>query len=139
MIKAVAPDGKLREMLCLPLDYLNGWLFGVDARRVKPEIRERLLQYQRECYRVLHDHFNKPITPPSIALPSVTDQMPQRKELEQVVFILGDRLKEIHNWGSRNLDDYIERKAGKALNRCTYAVYELTKLQRLITAASHNW
>lgn len=60
MMTIVAEDGKKREMLCLPLDYLNGWLFGVDAKRVKPEIRERLLTYQRECFRVLNNHFNQP-------------------------------------------------------------------------------
>lgn len=113
-------DGRPRETTCLPIEYLNGWLFGVDAKRVKPEIRERLLQYQDECFKVLNAHFNKPINPPRIALPSVTDQMPNRKELEQVVMMLGDRLKEIHNWGSSNLDSYIERQAGEPLNRCTY-------------------
>lgn len=46
-----------REMICLPLDYLNGWLFGINASRVKAEIRERLIRYQRECYQVLHEAF----------------------------------------------------------------------------------
>lgn len=36
-----AADGKSYETACLPLEYLNGWLFGIDAKRVKPEIRER--------------------------------------------------------------------------------------------------
>ncbi|MCK6414403.1 MAG: phage antirepressor N-terminal domain-containing protein [Giesbergeria sp.] len=53
----VAEDGKLREMLCLPLDMLNGWLFGIDASRVKPELKDAVLDYQRECYRVLDAHF----------------------------------------------------------------------------------
>jgi hypothetical protein len=46
-----------REMLCLPLKYLNGWLFGVNANRVKPELRERVIQYQRECYDILAQAF----------------------------------------------------------------------------------
>lgn len=54
----VAADGKSRELVCLPLEYLNGWLFGVDAARVKPEIRDKVIQYQRECFQVLHDHFH---------------------------------------------------------------------------------
>ena len=45
------------EMICLPLDYLNGWLFGVNAKRVKDEIRDRLVRYQKECYQVLHEAF----------------------------------------------------------------------------------
>jgi hypothetical protein len=32
---------------------LNGWLFGVSINRVKPELVDTLLLYQRECYRVL--------------------------------------------------------------------------------------
>ena len=50
------PDQR-REMLCLPLDMINGWLFGINANRVRKELRERVLQYQRECYRVLAEAF----------------------------------------------------------------------------------
>ncbi|WAR42918.1 phage antirepressor N-terminal domain-containing protein [Methylomonas rapida] len=57
MMAIVAEDGKLREMLMMPIKYLNGWLFGVDASRVKPEIKPRLLDYQRECFKVLATHF----------------------------------------------------------------------------------
>ena len=46
-----------QEMFCLPLDYLNGWLFGINANRVKLEVQEQLVRYQRECYRVLADAF----------------------------------------------------------------------------------
>jgi hypothetical protein len=46
-----------QEMLCIPLDHLNGFLFGINANRVKVEIRERLIRYQKECYRVLADTF----------------------------------------------------------------------------------
>ena len=52
----VRPGGS-QIMLCLPLDFLNGWLFGVNANRVKPELRERVIQYQRECYRILAQAF----------------------------------------------------------------------------------
>ncbi len=46
-----------REMLCLPLKYLNGWLFGVNANRVKEELRDRVIQYQKECYEILAQAF----------------------------------------------------------------------------------
>lgn len=45
--------GGPQEMLCLPLDMLNGWLFGISAARVREDVRERVIRYQRECYRVL--------------------------------------------------------------------------------------
>lgn len=60
--RMVAADGKTREVVCLPLDKLNGWLFGVTASRTRPEIRERLIQYQRECFDVLAGHFMPKLT-----------------------------------------------------------------------------
>ncbi len=57
MIVTVGADGKARETICLPLRMIPGWLFKIDSRRVKPEIRETLLAYQRECFGVLAAHF----------------------------------------------------------------------------------
>lgn len=45
------------EMLALPLEFINGFLFGINASRVKEEIRENLIRYQRECYKVLANAF----------------------------------------------------------------------------------
>lgn len=47
-----------QEAVCLRLDLVNGWLFTISTDRIKDEaVREKVLTYQRECYRVLHDHF----------------------------------------------------------------------------------
>lgn len=48
-----------RAMLCLPLDYVSGFLFGLNADRVRPQLRERVIRYQRECYRVLAEAFQE--------------------------------------------------------------------------------
>ena len=56
----VTTDGGPQTMQCLPLDYLNGWLFGINASRVKEEIRERLIRYQEECFLILRDAFLGP-------------------------------------------------------------------------------
>lgn len=58
MITTPSQGGEQR-FNCLPVKYLNGWLFGIDVNRVKPECREPLLQYQRECFDVLNDYWNK--------------------------------------------------------------------------------
>ncbi|MDX1613626.1 MAG: phage antirepressor N-terminal domain-containing protein [Candidatus Promineifilaceae bacterium] len=55
----VTEAGQRGDMLCLPLDYLNGWLFGINADRVKVEVRDQLLRYQRECYQVLSEAFQE--------------------------------------------------------------------------------
>ena len=57
IITTVAEDGKNREMLCLPIQYLNGWLFGIDINRCNPEIRDTLIKYKKECYQALHDYW----------------------------------------------------------------------------------
>lgn len=58
------------EVLCLPLEFLNGWLFGVNATRVKPELRDKVIRYQRECYKILWQAFQteaSPVVDPSQA------------------------------------------------------------------------
>ena len=45
--------GGEQDTLCLPLDLLNGWLFGIDVGRCKEDIRPILIQYKRECHGVL--------------------------------------------------------------------------------------
>lgn len=60
MIKATGLDGKIYEMLSLPIQFLNGWLFGVDSKRVKTdEAKKNLMAYKLECYQVLHDYWHK--------------------------------------------------------------------------------
>ncbi len=56
-IQVVAQDGKLREMICLPLEYLNGWLFKINPGRYEGERLEKIVRYQKECYQVLYQHF----------------------------------------------------------------------------------
>ncbi|GIX39012.1 MAG: hypothetical protein KatS3mg128_0061 [Silanimonas sp.] len=53
---AMPSAGGSQDTLTLPLDLLNGWLFGIDVQRVRPERREALIAYQEECYAVLARH-----------------------------------------------------------------------------------
>jgi hypothetical protein len=57
MIQAVAQDGKIRDMLSLPLAYFHGWLFRIDAARYEGDRKEKIIAYQVECYQVLYRHF----------------------------------------------------------------------------------
>ena len=54
---AVAEDGKTRELFCIHLDCLPMWLATIESSRVAPEIRDKLVHYQRECAQVLRNHF----------------------------------------------------------------------------------
>ena len=55
--------GGPQEALCLPLDLIPGWLFGVQVGRVRQELQPKLLRYRRECFRVLWDAFKADILP----------------------------------------------------------------------------
>ena len=59
VIMTVPSAGGNQETACLPLEYLNGWLFGIDDSRVKPEIRDDIISYKKECYSVLYEFFQK--------------------------------------------------------------------------------
>lgn len=52
--------------------------------------------------------------------PSVKDQLPTRDELIQVIYMLGDRLREIHGWGWGNFDDHLSGKFNKTPRESTY-------------------
>ena len=48
-----------RTMLCLPLDYISGFLFGLSAGRVREDIRDKIIRYKKECYQVLAEAFQE--------------------------------------------------------------------------------
>jgi len=50
-------DGKQYEMICIPLSYLNGWLFRINPARYEGERQERIIKYQKECYQALFTYF----------------------------------------------------------------------------------
>lgn len=58
IIVMVAADEKEREMVCLPLKFVYGWLFTINPGKVAPDIRESVTRYRRECYDALCDHFS---------------------------------------------------------------------------------
>lgn len=53
-------DKKQYEMSCLPLEFVFGWLFTINASNVKEEARESVLNYQMECYQALFRYFTEP-------------------------------------------------------------------------------
>lgn len=56
----VGADGKSRSMSMIDLDSLPWWLSTIKPNKVKPEIRDKVIRYRKECARVLRDHFLKP-------------------------------------------------------------------------------
>jgi hypothetical protein len=58
MITTVAGDGRQREMACLPLRKLAGWLMSIHASKVRPDLRDNVIAYQNECDDALWAYWN---------------------------------------------------------------------------------
>lgn len=54
----VAEDGKQREMVCLPLTKLAGWLYSVNPNKVASHLKDKISRYQEECDAVLWGYWS---------------------------------------------------------------------------------
>lgn len=81
LIVRVETEGGPQAMPALTLDVLPGWLFGIDENRVKPEVRADVILFQRECVRVLAEHFARKAQP---ALPASAALVPSEPMREPV-------------------------------------------------------
>lgn len=57
----VQTKGGLQEVFTIPLSKLNGWLFSINPNKVKPEVKQKLIEYKKECFNVLNNYFNNGI------------------------------------------------------------------------------
>ncbi|MGZ5029514.1 MAG: phage antirepressor N-terminal domain-containing protein [Methylobacter sp.] len=55
----IPTKGDMQEVLCMPLRKLAGWLSTISPNKVKPELRETVIQYQNECDDALWDYWHK--------------------------------------------------------------------------------
>ncbi len=139
-IESASRRPQTSTMLCLPLEFLNGWLFGISAQRVKPELRDRVITYQRECYKVLSDAFQQTrqeetaVTPNIAALQQVKalgqalinlaeEQIEQEirlshteQRLEEAVVVVGDLSKRVEAVESQLGDTHRKVTPAQATN-----------------------
>ncbi len=48
---------RLFPMQTLPIEFVHGWLFSIDASKVSANAKPKLIEFKKECYKVLFDHF----------------------------------------------------------------------------------
>ena len=92
--------GGMQKVLTLPLKLVNGWLFGVDANRIKnSEIKQRVITYQEECFDVLANHF-LPKRNALVVLPKLTPKQ-QRHIQKRVSTLVHEQIGTTHYalWG----------------------------------------
>ena len=82
---AVGADGKEREMLCLPLRYVYGWMFTINPRNVAATARESVRKYRQQCYDILYDYFEGRSRRQQEFLNMERLLMQERKELDETL------------------------------------------------------
>ena len=109
---------------CLPLDYLTGFLFGINAARVKEEIRDRLIRYQEECYRVLADAFLT--RSPETAVTATEASLLQVREMGLAIARMAEEQIEF------------ERRVTKTESRLDKAAIIIGDVQKRLTAVEQH-
>ena len=71
----VAADGKPRMMVCLPEEFIYGWLFTIESKD------ENLVRYKRDCYHLLFQHFRGVMIGRTEA---IRERVLAMKEMEQI-------------------------------------------------------
>jgi hypothetical protein len=79
--------GGVQETQCLRLDLIPFWLAGLNSRRVKKTVREKLILYQRECAAVLWDFFRPAGQPSSAALETAGETSPAAQAYEMAMAV----------------------------------------------------
>lgn len=77
--------GGIQKMLVLPLKKLNGWLFSINPEKVRADIRDKLIQYQEECFTVLHDYWTKGAAVKTSPETTVDDRTPLRGIVNRIM------------------------------------------------------
>lgn len=115
----VGDDGKQREMQCLPLKYVFGWLATINPKNVSDEARPAVMRYKKECYEVLYRYFY--------------EQTEFVQEKEQRIKECYDRVREAKR-NFRQVRDmmYAEEKELHAATQMAYNDWKATKNQMAI-------
>jgi len=51
---ATGSDDKQYQMVCVDIDCIGEWIFGINPNKVKPEIRERMYAFRKKLQAVLY-------------------------------------------------------------------------------------
>lgn len=94
---ATPSNGGVQSMLCLPLKKLNGWLFSINPERVRADIKDKLIQYQDECFSVLYDYWTKGEAVNPRKKTTVDQRTPLRDAVNMLVGKKGLRYDDAYN------------------------------------------
>ena len=73
-------QGGPQQSLCMPVRKLPGWLMTIHPRKVKPELKARILAYQNECDDVLWRYWRE--AHKSVSMPFVPEERPPMAKVD---------------------------------------------------------
>lgn len=88
-IPCLAQDGRIRQVLCLPIEEVEGWLFTISPKRADPDAKKKLIKYRKECVAVLHEYW----TQGGALNPRITYSSDPAGLIEQTISRMIDKLK----------------------------------------------
>lgn len=59
VLVTIPSAGGPQETICIPIRKLAAFLYSIDADRVRPDLRDKVLMYQNECDEVLWNYWTK--------------------------------------------------------------------------------
>ncbi len=98
IMTTVGADRKDREMVCLPVRRIYGWLYTINPGKVAPEAREAVMKYRDQCNDILHDYFNGRTRQQQEFIDIERTLMNEKKELDET---LSGLMKEVSDVKSR--------------------------------------
>lgn len=127
-ITMVAGDSKLRQLLCIPLKKLNGWLFSINPAKVRGDLRERLVRYQEECFTALHDYWTKGAAIRKSET-TVDDRTPLRGIVNRIMGKYGMTYQAVYKlvhkeFGVKHIDELTTRQTSEAIEYLAGKVIE---------------
>lgn len=125
-ITRITATGGVPGSLCLPVEYLNGWLFGIHASRVKSELRGKIIRYQRDCYRVLWEAFSaQPLGAQDLEQTQGTMALERIREMGLAIAHMAEQQIEM------------EQRLNKAAKVFTSFDRRLTTVEKRLSPANH--
>ncbi|HFZ1920799.1 TPA: phage antirepressor N-terminal domain-containing protein [Serratia marcescens] len=112
-------DKQRRKVTCLPLRKLAGWLQTISPNKVRPEIRDTVIQYQEECDDVLYEYWTtgqvarKPET-------TVDDRTPLRGIVNRIMGKYGMTYQAVYKlvhkeFGVNHIDELTPKQTAEAI------------------------
>lgn len=112
---ATGSDGKSYEMLCLPEEFIYGWIFTINPKNVVASARESVREFRRLCYTTLYDYFHGRAQRTQEVIDIERGLMKERKELDETLSGLMKTAADVKS-RVKSIDSQLDKLQAERLN-----------------------